>query len=100
MSSISAVDQTPFVPEVRTRRLVVADDDDRPRIVAEVVHGVAELKVFGEDPEMHVLVYAGPVAAEGTAGLGLELFVRGDSVARVHAWADGRDWHWTVAIQE
>jgi hypothetical protein len=49
--------------EVRTRRLGITDDDDRPRIVAEVVNGVAELRldVPGERPRTaSVTLYANP----------------------------------------
>jgi hypothetical protein len=94
------MDSPPPVPELRTQRLVITDAQGQPRIVAEVVDGVAELTVVSEDPATNVLVYAGPVTAQGTGGLGVELFVRGNSVARVHAWADGPDWHWSVAADE
>jgi hypothetical protein len=94
------MDQTVPTTEVRTRRLVIADEEDRPRIVAEVVNGVAELRVVTEDPRTHVLVYAGRIVVSGPEGLGLDLFVEGDSVARVHAWTDGERWHWKVTTEE
>jgi hypothetical protein len=70
--------------EVRTRRLVVHDDTGSPRIIAEVLNGVAELRVeLGPSP-----AGAGPAvlvfAADGAGGdLGL-----GPAVG-VHVWADG-----------
>jgi hypothetical protein len=67
--------------EIRTRRLVIADDHDRPRIVAEVVNGVAEVRVTTTDPETYVLIYAGPVA-------------------QVQAWADGDRWRSKLTVEE
>ena len=82
--------------EVRTRRLVISDDQDRPRIVAEVVEGVAEVRVETDDPDTHVLVYAGSRAGFGSEGLGVDVFVNGNSVARIHAWPEGQGWTWRV----
>jgi hypothetical protein len=86
--------------EIRTRRLVVTDELDNPRIVAEVVGGMAELRAATADPGTHVLVYAGSPATDGAAAIGIELFVGGDSVARVHAWSDGDRWTWRIATEE
>lgn len=86
--------------EIRTRRLVVTDELDNPRIVAEVVDGMAELRATTADPGTHILVYAGPTAQEGSSAIGFELFVEGGSVARVHAWSDGDGWRWRITADE
>jgi hypothetical protein len=86
--------------EITTRRLIVADSDDRPRIVAEVVNEVAELRVSTLDPATYVLMYAGPVSVGGPDGIGVDLFVHGDSVARLQAWADGDRWRWQLTAEE
>jgi hypothetical protein len=86
--------------EIRTRRLVVVDELDNARIVAEVVRGMAELRVTTADPRTHVLIYAGPTMTEGSDAIGVELFVGDDSVARVHAWSDGDGWSWRIATDE
>lgn len=70
--------------EVRTQRLVVDDGAGAPRVIAEVVDGVAEVRVeLGPSPagsRPAVLVFA----ADGTGG-GLGL----DPAIGVHLWADG-----------
>lgn len=86
--------------EIRTRRLVVTDEHDEARIVAEVVRGVAELRAATGDPQTYVLLYAGPGSADDTSSIGIELFVGGDSVARIHAWTDGTRWRWQVSTEE
>ncbi|MGH9090028.1 MAG: hypothetical protein ACRDZR_01400 [Acidimicrobiales bacterium] len=91
-------ENTPL-PEVRTRRLVITDDLDHPRIVAEVVHGMAELRAMTDDPGTHVLLYAGSPAPDGAGAIGVELFVEGNSVGRLHAWSDGDGWHWRIAAE-
>lgn len=78
--------------EVRTRRLVVTDDRDGERIVAEVVGGTAELSV--ELPRCRpgrrsaVLVFANPHDEELglPAGLGMQLWVDGDAVDEFGTW--------------
>lgn len=78
--------------EVHCRRLVIDDAGTLPRIVGEVLNGVAELRIeLGDPPGTHLLLYAGEIAP-GVPGLGVELFVEGDSVARLHAWRDGGHW--------
>lgn len=86
--------------EIRTRRLVVTDDHDAPRIVAEVVDGMAELRATTGDPQTHVLLYAGPSTIDESEAIGIELFVDGNSVARVHAWIDSGRWRWEVTSEE
>jgi hypothetical protein len=49
--------------EVRTRRLIILDDLDRERIVAEVVDGVAELRMdlpASSDDRTGLLLFAHP----------------------------------------
>lgn len=76
------------------------DEEGRPRIVAEVVRDVAELRVATGNPSTHLLLYAGPVGEEHPSdGLGLELFVDGDSVVQVHAWAGENGWEWAVTTE-
>ena len=85
--------------EVRTRKLVVVDRAGVPRITAEVVNGVAELRVdMGPSPAATpaVLVFA---AAGGTPGgatfdpaIGVQLWAEGDGLIElaVSPDADGR----------
>lgn len=71
--------------ELRTRRLVVLDSAQRPRITAEVIDGVAELRVeLRPSPTSAtpaVLAFAAPGDAPGGAGL--------DPAIGVQLWADG-----------
>ncbi|HXQ18137.1 MAG TPA: hypothetical protein VN781_00755 [Acidimicrobiales bacterium] len=90
--------------ELRTRRLVVLDGAQRPRITAEVIDGVAELRV-----ELHpsasataaVLAFAAPGGdAEGTGldpSIGVQLWAGGDGLVElvVSPGADGR---WRPAL--
>lgn len=101
---VSAVD------EVRTRRLVVCDDQGHERIVAEVRNGQAQLRLsfVGPSPEVQrdgpstvpratVLVFACP--ADGDLGplAGLQVWADGDVVAAVEAWRDGSG-PWRAAV--
>lgn len=79
--------------EIRCRHLIIVDEQDRPRIEASVQEGVAEVTVaVAEDPSTHVLVYAGPLEPTGALGLGVELFVGGNSMGRMTAWEDAGQW--------
>jgi len=85
--------------EIRTRRLVVTDDGGSPRIVAEVIDGIAELRASTGDPQTHVLLYAGPGKDDDSEAIGIELFIEGNSVARVHAWSQSGCWRWNVTSE-
>lgn len=85
--------------EVRTRRLVVTDDGGNPRIVAEVINGMAELRAATADPRTHVLLYAGRGSDDDADAIGVELYVEGNSVARVHAWHQSGCWRWNVTSE-
>jgi hypothetical protein len=85
--------------EIRTRRLVVTDDGGSPRIVAEVIDGIAELRASTGDPQTHVLLYAGPGQGDDSEAIGIELFIEGNSVARVHAWSQSGCWRWNVTSE-
>jgi hypothetical protein len=90
--------------EVRTRRLVVGDAGS-PRITAEVVDGVAELRVeLGPAPAAAgpaVLVFASD-GTRGDAGLGpavgVHLWVGGDAVVELGASPDA-DGRWRPGLQ-
>ena len=80
--------------EVRTRRLVVVDDNDRARVVAEVRRDVAGLHVdVPHRPgagQTSVLVFAAPVdrLMGFGPGAGLQLWVDGEEVDRLEVWRD------------
>ncbi|HVX20334.1 MAG TPA: hypothetical protein VHB02_03195 [Acidimicrobiales bacterium] len=82
--------------EVRTGRLVVVDQQARPRIVAEVVDGTAEVRLDlpggGDRSALSVLVFANPGDRELdlAPGVGVQLWVDGDEVDRLVAWGEGR----------
>ncbi len=91
--------------EVRTRQLVVVDDEGRPRIVGEVFADVAELRLELPDPTdptgghgPEVLLFAvcstHPGPLELGPGIGLQLRAGGRAVFEVDAWP-GTDgvWH-------
>ncbi|HVX22752.1 MAG TPA: hypothetical protein VHB02_15495 [Acidimicrobiales bacterium] len=78
--------------EVRTRRLVVTDDDGRERIVGEVVGTTAELRVDlpegMTDGRSSVLCFANPGDPDLQLGwgLGVQLWVEGDIVDQMTDW--------------
>ena len=82
--------------EVRTRQLVVVDDEDRPRIVGEVFGEVAELRLelpmFDERPGSELLLFAVANERPGPVDLGpavgLQLRAQGNSVFELDAWPD------------
>lgn len=84
--------------ELRTRRIVVHDDEGRERIVGEVVGGTAELRVeLGDGPGMRsavVIVASSFVAGRGPDddGMGpavaVQLWTEGETVAELDAWPD------------
>ena len=84
--------------EVRTGRLTVTDGDGRPRIVATVDHGTAELRLESPgdghrtaDPGVAAVLFATPGGAESAGmgpAVGLQLWAGGDAVAELDAWPD------------
>lgn len=88
------------VVELRTRRLVVTDAEDRDRIVGEVVDNHTELWIAAGPeighPEASVLVYAGADPDLGPA-IGIQLWSEGQSVAEINAWhLGGNHWQWAI----
>jgi len=95
--------------ELRTARLVVLDDAGTPRITAEVVDGVAELRVELVVPSAAapaapaVLVFAAP--GEGRDGallgpaIGVQLWAGGNGLAELVASVDdGGRWHAAIHV--
>jgi hypothetical protein len=85
--------------EVRTRRLVIVDGGGDGRIVGEVCHGTAELRLEtpggGTSARSAAVLFASPSAAgpdpEGTGfgpAIGLQLWAEGDAVTEIDAWPD------------
>ena len=93
---LAALEAVVGTGEVRTRRLVVTDDAGEQRIVAEVVHGHADLRVQAartarRDGSM-VMLSAGADPDLGPM-VGVHLWAEGDQVAGFSAWRDGtEDW--------
>ncbi len=92
---------THLTGEVRTRRLVVGDASG-PRIVGEVRSGTAEFRVEGtahRHGRPAVVLFANPgdrpsAAAGVAAGIGIQLWARGDSIGELDAAPDAGDrWH-------
>jgi hypothetical protein len=80
--------------EVRTRRLVICDEEDRARIVARVDRGTAELRI-AIDPDDDRLTGVLLVAGDPDCGpmIGLHLFAGGNEVAFFEAGVGpGRVW--------
>ena len=80
--------------EVRTRRLVICDEEDRARIVATVDRGMAEVRV-AVDPDDDR--FTGVVLAAGHPDygpvIGLHLFAGGNEVTSfVVVVGPGREW--------
>ncbi len=79
--------------ELRTGRLVVFDDRERERLVAEVVDGVLELRL--ELPpappgrRSALLAFTSPGREPFGSGLGLQLWADGELVDELCWWADG-----------
>ncbi len=90
-----------FAEEIRTRQLVVVDDDDRPRIVGEVFADVAELRLelpsAAGEPGAELLLFAVSSARPGPLELGpaigLQLRAQGQAVFELDAWP-GSDGTW------
>lgn len=86
--------------EIRTRRLVVTDERDDERVVAEVVGTTAELRVQlppplgGGAPGAAVVAFASPAAPGrpgGTDGdaIGLQVWAAGDALVELEARPGG-----------
>jgi hypothetical protein len=85
-----------FADEVRTRQIVVVDDDDHPRIVGEVFADVAELRLelpsLEGRPGSELLLFAvasthpGPV--ELGPAVGVQLRAQGRAIFELDAWPD------------
>jgi hypothetical protein len=90
-----------FSAEIRTRQLVVVDDEDHPRIVGEVFADTAELRLELPDvdgaPGPELLLFAITSSHPGPADLGpavgLQLRAEGRAVFEVDAWP-GPDGAW------
>ena len=88
-----------FADEIRTRQIVVVDDEDRPRIVGEVFADVAELRLelpaVNGEPGPELLLFAvasshpGPV--ELGPAIGVQLRADGRSVFELDAWPEADD---------
>ncbi|MGH9043452.1 MAG: hypothetical protein ACRDVP_01165 [Acidimicrobiales bacterium] len=82
--------------EVRTRQLVVVDDDDHPRIVGEVFGDVAELRLempaSRSDPGPELVLFALGAAGTGPLGLGpvvgIQLRAQGRALYELEMWPD------------
>ncbi len=82
--------------EVRTRQLVVVDDDDHPRIVGEVFADVAELRLELSGSEGHpgpeLLLFAvassHPAPVELGPAIGMQLRAQGRAIFELEAWPD------------
>lgn len=83
--------------EIRTRQLIVVDDEDHPRIVGEVFGDVAELRLelpgaLGEPgPELLLFAIARthPGRDELGPALGLQLRSADGALFELDAWPDG-----------
>ncbi len=88
-----------FADEVRTRQIVVVDDDDHPRIVGEVFADIAELRLelpaVDGKPGPELLLFAvasthpGPV--ELGPAVGVQLRAQGRAIFELDAWPDVDD---------
>jgi len=85
-----------FADEIRTRQIVVVDEDNHPRIVGEVFADVAELRLElpGTDgvqgPELLLFAVASthPGPVELGPAVGLQLRAQGRAVFELDAWPD------------
>ncbi len=82
--------------EVRTRQLVIVDDDDHPRIVGEVFADVAELRLElpsspdAPGPELLLFAVAAshPAPVELGPAIGMQLRAHGRAIFELDAWPD------------
>jgi hypothetical protein len=88
-----------FADEVRTRQIVVVDDDDHPRIVGEVFADVAELRLelpaLDGKPGPELLLFAVASTHPGPVELGpvvgVQLRAQGRAIFELDAWPDVDD---------
>jgi len=88
-----------FTDEVRTRQIVVVDDDDHPRIVGEVFADVAELRLElpaldgKAGPELLLFAVASthPGPVELGPAVGVQLRAQGRAIFELDAWPDVDD---------
>jgi hypothetical protein len=85
-----------FADEIRTRQIVVVDDEDGPRIVGEVFGGVAELRLefppLAGEPGPELLLFAiasgHPSPIDLGPAVGMQLRAQGRTVFELDAWPD------------
>ncbi len=82
------------VDEIRARRLVVVDESNCERLVAEVVDDILELRMdlpsSRPGRRTSLLCFAAPGFDQMSAGIGVQLWVDGDVVDEVSWWADSQ----------
>jgi hypothetical protein len=91
--------------ETRTRRLVVVDSEGYERIVGEVVNGHAELRLdlpgTAEGHRSSVLLFTRVRDRDIGPGLGVEVWLNGDSVLALGAWLNEEgDWMTEVELAD
>jgi hypothetical protein len=85
-----------FADEIRTRQIVVVDDEDHPRIVGEVFADIAELRLelpaVGGEPGPELLLFAVSSTHPGPVDLGpaigVQVRAQGRAVFELDAWPD------------
>ena len=81
---------TALATELRTRRVVVVDDESAERVVIDTVDDVAEVRVFvpGTAPGKSCMaaLFAAAVTSDGGLGAGLQVVAEGDNVIELAAW--------------
>ncbi|MHB8246433.1 MAG: hypothetical protein ACYDGN_14015 [Acidimicrobiales bacterium] len=77
---------------VRTNRLVVVDEEDRERLVAEINDGVLELRLQlpsgGAGQRTELLAFTTPPRDVLAPGLGMQLWANGNLVKEFCWWDD------------
>ncbi|HVX23207.1 MAG TPA: hypothetical protein VHB02_17835 [Acidimicrobiales bacterium] len=96
-------DPQPPADEVRTRRLVIVDQDGTERIVAEVVKSIAEVRVALPEIDGHTgsaQLYAAEHDGQGGFGpmIGLQIWADGNVRAGLDVWPEG--WGWKSALYQ
>lgn len=78
--------------ELRVRRLVLVDQHDQERLVAELIDNVLELRLDLPHQQAgsrtSLLLFAVPEQQEYCAGVGMQLWVDGDMVQEFAWWSD------------
>lgn len=85
--------------EVRTKRLVVLDHQDRERIVAEVIDGFAELRmdlpdsVSGSRTGVVIFTHSEQDDRELGSAIGVQLWAEGNAIIELTLWqSPSRAW--------